>query len=122
MLAGWRARLAGTLSGGEQQLLAIGRALMADPSLLMLDEPLTGLSPSMRGHVLEALSNVRATGRSMVIVEQNVVETLPHADRALILDAGRMVMQGSAKAMRDDPSVQAAFLGKKSHPHHTKHN
>lgn len=111
MLAGWRDRLAGTLSGGEQQLLAIGRALMGAPRVLLLDEPLTGLSPTARQLVLGVIRQIGGAERTVVIVEQNLGETLPIADRALLINEGRVSMEGSAHELLNDASVQEKYLG-----------
>jgi branched-chain amino acid transport system ATP-binding protein len=119
MLSAWHKRVAGTLSGGEQQLLSIGRALMGAPEMMLLDEPLTGLAPRARSQVLEVVSDIRRTGRSVVIVEQNVVEALPVADRGLIIDSGRVVMEGAARDLLDDPSIQEKYLGVSLEPQRT---
>ena len=100
-----------TMSGGEQQMVAIGRALMSSPRLLMLDEPSLGLAPILVHELFEVLAHVRSTGVSLLIVEQNVRASLSIADRGYLLEAGRMVGEGRASSLIDDPAVQRAFLG-----------
>lgn len=104
-------QLAGTLSGGEQQMLAMGRALMARPSLLLLDEPSMGLSPMMVEKIFEVIRSIHQEGMTILLVEQNASRALRLADRAYVLDSGEMLMQGEAAAMLDDPRVRAAYLG-----------
>jgi branched-chain amino acid transport system ATP-binding protein len=99
------------MSGGEQQMVAIGRALMSSPRLLMLDEPSLGLAPILVQELFAALANIRETGVSLLIVEQNVHISLAIADRGYLLEAGRVVGEGAASALIDDPAVQHAFLG-----------
>ena len=107
-----RARqLAGTLSGGEQQLLAIGRSLMQGPSLLMLDEPSVGLAPRMVATVFELVAKIRATGVGVLLVEQNVRQALALADRGYVLENGRIVLQGSGGELIEHPRVKRAYLG-----------
>ncbi|MBP7263802.1 MAG: ABC transporter ATP-binding protein [Spirochaetia bacterium] len=110
-LAERRRQAAGYLSGGEQQMLAIGRALMAEPELLMLDEPSLGLAPVLVDQVFEALGRLRATGMAMLLVEQNAVKALGFADRAYILETGRVVMEGRARELLNDGRVRSAYLG-----------
>jgi branched-chain amino acid transport system ATP-binding protein len=100
-----------TMSGGEQQMVAIGRALMSSPRLLMLDEPSLGLAPILVHELFEVLAHVRSTGVSLLIVEQNVRASLSIADRGYLLEAGRIVGEGRASSLIDDPAVQRAFLG-----------
>ncbi len=100
-----------TMSGGEQQMVAIGRALMSSPRLLMLDEPSLGLAPILVHELFEVLAHVRGTGVSLLIVEQNVRASLAIADRGYLLEAGRIVGEGQASSLIDDPAVQRAFLG-----------
>ena len=100
-----------TMSGGEQQMVAIGRALMSSPRLLMLDEPSLGLAPILVHELFAALANIRETGVSLLVVEQNVRISLAIADRGYLLEAGRIVGEGAASALIDDPAVQHAFLG-----------
>lgn len=111
LLHDWRHRVAGTLSGGEQQMLSIARALMGAPTTVLLDEPLTGLAPIARKRVLEALHEIRRSDKAIVLVEQNVVESLPVADHALIMEDGRVTVEGPAEAMRANAAVQENFLG-----------
>lgn len=103
-----------TMSGGEQQMVAIGRALMSSPRLLMLDEPSLGLAPILVHELFEVLAQVRKSGVSLLIVEQNVRASLAIADRGYLLEAGRIVGEGSATGLIDDPAVQRAFLGTSS--------
>jgi len=103
---------AGTLSGGEQQILAIGRALMARPKLLMLDEPSMGLAPRMVAQVYEILGELKAQGTTILLVEQNARAALKVADRGYVLETGRIILDGTAADLRDDPEVQRAYLGK----------
>jgi branched-chain amino acid transport system ATP-binding protein len=104
-------QLAGTLSGGEQQLLAIGRSLMQGPSLLMLDEPSVGLAPRMVATVFELVAKIRATGVGVLLVEQNVRQALALADRGYVLENGRIVLQGSGGELIEHPRVKRAYLG-----------
>jgi branched-chain amino acid transport system ATP-binding protein len=105
------AQLAGTLSGGEQQMLAMARALMSHPKLLLLDEPSMGLSPIMVEKIFEVIRNVSAQGVTILLVEQNAKLALQAANRAYVMDSGVITMSGNAKEMLDDPKVQAAYLG-----------
>jgi branched-chain amino acid transport system ATP-binding protein len=104
-------QLAGTLSGGEQQLLAIGRALMQRPALLMLDEPSVGLAPRMVAVVFELVARIRAGGMSVLLVEQNVRQALALADRGYVLENGRIVLQGAGAELIEHPKVKRAYLG-----------
>ena len=106
-----RAQLAGTMSGGEQQMLAMGRALMSRPRLLLLDEPSMGLSPIMVDKIFEVISEVSAGGTTILLVEQNASRALQIASRAYVMESGVVTMSGEAKAMLDDPKVRAAYLG-----------
>ncbi len=106
-----RRQQSGTLSGGEQQMLAIGRALMSHPKLVMFDEPSLGLAPILVRDIFEIIKKIRAEGRTVLIVEQNVRQTLAIADRAYVLETGRLVMEGEGQAMLNDPHVKAAYLG-----------
>ena len=101
-----------TLSGGQQQMLAIARALMARPRLLMLDEPSLGLAPKLVAEMFGTLERIRQTGITVLIVEQNVVQTLKLADRAYVLESGSIAAQGSSDQLLDDPRVRAAYLGR----------
>jgi branched-chain amino acid transport system ATP-binding protein len=100
-----------TLSGGQQQMLAIGRALMSRPRLLMLDEPSTGLSPKLTWEVLDAITAVRDSGVSVLLVEQNAHQALRIADRAYVLESGSAVLDGRGGELADDPRVRKAYLG-----------
>jgi len=102
---------AGTLSGGEQQMLAIGRALMSRPRLLMLDEPSQGIMPKLVDEIFEAVKVIRASGVTILLVEQRLVESLEIADRAYVLQTGRVVLEGPAERIKDDPDVRRAYLG-----------
>ncbi|MFZ6642835.1 ABC transporter ATP-binding protein [Undibacterium sp. TC4M20W] len=105
------AQLAGTLSGGEQQMLAMARALMSHPNLLLLDEPSMGLSPIMVEKIFEVVRNVSAQGITILLVEQNAKLALQAAHRGYVMDSGSITMSGNAKDMLNDPKVQAAYLG-----------
>ena len=102
---------AGTLSGGEQQMLAMARALMSRPRLLLLDEPSLGLAPIVVHQIFEAIDNIRAEGTTILLVEQNANAALHHSDRAYVLETGRIVMSGSSKELAEDPRVKEAYLG-----------
>jgi branched-chain amino acid transport system ATP-binding protein len=104
-------QLARTMSGGEQQMVAIGRALMSAPKLLLLDEPSLGLSPLMCGELFGALKVIRDAGVGILLVEQNARQGLNIADRGYLIETGRIVGQGSAQSLRNDPAVQRAYLG-----------
>jgi branched-chain amino acid transport system ATP-binding protein len=104
-------QVAGTLSGGEQQMLAIGRALMASPRLLLLDEPSLGLAPLVVKAIFSTIREVNALGTSVLLVEQDARAALRLADRAYVLDAGEVVLSGSASELLVDPRVEAAYLG-----------
>ncbi|MBN8932679.1 MAG: ABC transporter ATP-binding protein [Rhizobium pusense] len=110
-LAERRQQLAGTMSGGEQQMVAIGRALMSAPDYLLLDEPSLGLAPIVTQELFAALAEIKKSGLSLLLVEQNVRESLALADRGYLLEAGRIVGAGTAKALSADAAVQRAFLG-----------
>jgi len=103
---------AGTLSGGEQQILAICRALMSRPRLLMLDEPSMGLAPLMVSRVYDILRELKDEGTTLLLIEQNARAALKLADRGYVLETGRIILDGSATELRDDPEVQRAYLGK----------
>ena len=106
-----RAQLAGTLSGGEQQMLAMGRALLSRPKLLLLDEPSMGLSPLMVDKIFEVIAEVAGLGVTVLLVEQNASRALKMAQRAYVMESGEISMQGEAKALLHDPKVRAAYLG-----------
>jgi branched-chain amino acid transport system ATP-binding protein len=109
-LAERRRQLAGTLSGGEQQMLAIGRALMGFPKILLVDEPSLGLSPRLAEEVLLALKAVAGEGVGVLLVEQNVALTLDVAERAYVLEHGKVVLEGHASVLAQDPRVREAYL------------
>ena len=104
-------QLAGTLSGGEQQMLAMGRALLSRPRLLPLDEPSMGLSPLMVDKIFEVIADVAGLGVTLLLVEQNASRALKMAQRAYVMESGEISMQGEAKALLHDPKVRAAYLG-----------
>jgi branched-chain amino acid transport system ATP-binding protein len=106
-----RDQLAGTLSGGEQQMLAMGRGLMSRPKVLLLDEPSMGLSPLMVDKIFEVVRDVYAQGVTVLLVEQNASRALAIADRGYVMDSGLVTMSGDAKVMLKDPKVRAAYLG-----------
>jgi branched-chain amino acid transport system ATP-binding protein len=111
ILAERRAQPAETLSGGQQQMLAIGRALMARPRLLMLDEPSTGLAPKLTWAVLEAVQRIRERGVAILLVEQNAAHALRMADRAYVLESGSVALSGPGPELAEDDRVRAAYLG-----------
>lgn len=100
----------GTLSGGERQMLAIGRALMSRPSLLLLDEPSLGLAPVLVTRVLEAVKKISATGVTVMLVEQNVYFSLEISDRAYVLESGRVVMEGTGPELMNNDHIKKAYL------------
>jgi branched-chain amino acid transport system ATP-binding protein len=104
-------QLAGTLSGGEQQMLAIGRAMMSRPKLLMLDEPSLGLAPILVDTIFKTLLEINATGTPILLVEQNAVRALEVAHRGYVLETGNIVQSGSGKELLNSPDVQRAYLG-----------
>jgi len=104
-------QLAGTMSGGEQQMLAMGRALMARPKVLLLDEPSMGLSPIMVDKIFEVVKQVYDQGVTVLLVEQNASRALQLADRGYVMESGLITMSGDAKVMLSDPKVRAAYLG-----------
>jgi branched-chain amino acid transport system ATP-binding protein len=106
-----RGQLAGSMSGGEQQMLAIARGLMAEPRLIILDEPSLGLSPLLVEELFGLIAQLRAEGLSVLLVEQNVVESLAVAQRAYILEQGRFALSGSAAEIAADPRLKRAYLG-----------
>jgi branched-chain amino acid transport system ATP-binding protein len=104
---------AGTLSGGEQQMLAIGRALMAKPQLLLMDEPSLGLAPVLVEFIIETIQELRADdGYTILLVEQNANQALTVADRGYVMETGRIVLEGDSQALRDNEAVQKAYLGR----------
>ena len=106
-----RTQLAGTMSGGEQQMLAMGRALMSRPKVLLLDEPSMGLSPLMVDKIFEVVQDVYAQGVTVLLVEQNASRALSIANRGYVMESGIITMTGEAKSMLNDPKVRAAYLG-----------
>ena len=104
-------QLGGTLSGGQQQMLAIGRALMARPKLLLLDEPSMGLAPLVVNEIFEVIKEISAEGTTVLLVEQNVRQALKIADYAYVLETGKIVLSGPAEEIRHDPRVMEAYLG-----------
>ena len=106
-----RHQLAGTMSGGEQQMLAMGRALMARPKVLLLDEPSMGLAPILVDKIFEIVHDIHAQGTTVLLVEQNASRALGLASRGYVMDSGVITMSGEAKSLLNDPKVQAAYLG-----------
>ncbi|MBL8326751.1 MAG: ABC transporter ATP-binding protein [Rubrivivax sp.] len=104
-------QLAGTMSGGEQQMLAMGRGLMAQPKVLLLDEPSMGLSPIMVDKIFEVVNDIHRRGTTVLLVEQNASRALALADRGYVMDSGEVSMSGEAKSLLADPRVRAAYLG-----------
>jgi branched-chain amino acid transport system ATP-binding protein len=111
ILAERRSQAAGTLSGGEQQMLAIGRALMSRPRLLMLDEPSMGLSPLVMRTIFSTLAELKSRGTTLLLVEQNAQAALALADSGHVLETGRIVLSGSAAELLEDENVRKAYLG-----------
>ncbi|MGZ4354842.1 MAG: ABC transporter ATP-binding protein [Gaiellaceae bacterium] len=107
-----RAQLAGTLSGGEQQMVAMGRALMARPKLLLMDEPSMGLAPILVEKTFEIIAEVHASGVAMLVVEQNANVSLSIADRGYVLSTGRLVLEGKAADLRENDDLRRAYLGR----------
>jgi len=106
-----RSQLAGTMSGGEQQMLAMGRALMARPKVLLMDEPSMGLSPIMVDKIFEVVNDIHKRGTTVLLVEQNASRALGLANRGYVMDSGEITMEGDAKVLLKDPKVRAAYLG-----------
>ena len=104
-------QLAGTLSGGEQQMLAMGRALMARPKVLLMDEPSMGLAPIMVDKIFEVVNDIHSRGTTILLVEQNASRALQLANRGYVMESGEITMSGEAKALLNDPKVRAAYLG-----------
>ena len=104
-------QLAGTMSGGEQQMLAMGRALMARPKVLLMDEPSMGLSPIMVDKIFEVVGDIHARGTTILLVEQNASRALGLADRGYVMESGEITMSGDARSLLADPKVRAAYLG-----------
>jgi branched-chain amino acid transport system ATP-binding protein len=107
----FRKRPAGSLSGGQQQMLAMGRALMSDPRVLLLDEPTMGLAPLLARQVMETMRRIRDEGTTVLVVEQNVQAVLRSSDRGYVIDRGRIVMDGRSADLLADPHVQNVYLG-----------
>ena len=105
-------QIAGTLSGGEQQMLAMGRALMSNPKIILMDEPSMGLSPLLVNEIFKIIKEVSKDGATVLLVEQNAKKALSIADRAYVLETGRIVMDGKAEDLLNDPRIRAAYLGK----------
>ena len=106
-----RGQSGGTLSGGEQQMLAIGRALMAKPKVLLLDEPSMGLAPKLVAQIFDIVTEINRQGTTILLVEQNASQALKRAHRAYVLEVGEVLVSGLAKDLHDDPKVMAAYLG-----------
>jgi branched-chain amino acid transport system ATP-binding protein len=104
-------QLAGTMSGGEQQMLAIGRGMMAEPRLMILDEPSLGLSPLLVEEMFALIQDLNKTGLSFFLVEQNVMQSLEIADRAYVIENGKIVLSGEATGLLDDPDLKKSYLG-----------
>src|SRR5207237_92165 len=106
-----RNQIGGTLSGGEQQMLAIGRAMMSRPKLLLLDEPSLGLAPILVDTIFEVIRDINKQGTTILLIEQNAAKALKVANRGYVLETGRIVKEGTARALLDSPDVQRAYLG-----------
>lgn len=104
-------QIAGTLSGGEQQMLAMGRALMSHPKIMLMDEPSMGLSPIFVEEIFDIIREISKSGTTVLLVEQNAKKTLQIADRAYVLETGKIALSGDAKELMNDPKVKAAYLG-----------
>ena len=104
-------QIAGTLSGGEQQMLAMGRGLMSAPELIMLDEPSLGLAPIIVKTIFEIIEDIKKMGKTMLLVEQNAYKALSVADRAYVLEQGRITLAGTASEIMHNPKIQEAYLG-----------
>ena len=104
-------QIAGTLSGGEQQMLAMGRALMSSPKIILMDEPSMGLSPLFVGEVFQIIEEIKKSGTTVLLVEQNAKKALEVADRAYVLETGKIVLSGDAKDLMNDDAVKKAYLG-----------
>jgi branched-chain amino acid transport system ATP-binding protein len=104
-------QIVSTMSGGEQQMVAIGRSMMSGPKLLLLDEPSLGLAPIMVSEMFQAIEAIRKTGTTILIVEQNVLQTLEIADRAYVLENGKITLEGPGKALLQNPHMRQAYLG-----------
>jgi ABC-type branched-subunit amino acid transport system ATPase component len=116
ILAERRSQRAQTLSGGQQQMLAMGRALLLDPQLIMLDEPSIGLAPQVVQQVFDSIGMLRDAGKTLIVVEQNARKGLEHADRGYVLDLGETRLEGPAESLLQDPKIQELYLGKRRAP------
>ncbi|AOT68488.1 ABC transporter ATP-binding protein [Geosporobacter ferrireducens] len=105
-------QMAGTLSGGEQQMLAMGRGLMSNPDLILLDEPSLGLAPLLVKTIFEIIEDIKKMNKTILLVEQNAYKALSIADKAYVLEQGKIIKEGNAKELTKDPSIQEAYLGK----------
>jgi branched-chain amino acid transport system ATP-binding protein len=114
VLAERREQMAATLSGGEQQMLAIGRALIARPSLLLLDEPSLGLAPKFITRIFQTLRELRQEGKTILLVEQNARQALQIADRGYVMERGRIVLTGNGGELLSNPEVQRTYLGQQA--------
>ena len=103
--------MAGTLSGGEQQMLAMGRALMSKPKIILMDEPSMGLAPILVNEIFDIIRAVSKSGTTVLLVEQNAKKALAIADRAYVLETGKIVLEGNAKDLLEDDSIKKAYLG-----------
>lgn len=110
-LAERKNQLAGTLSGGEQQMLAMGRALMSKPSIVLMDEPSMGLSPILVNEIFDIIESISKSGTTVLLVEQNAKKALSIADRAYVLETGKVVLEGDAKDLLENDSIKKAYLG-----------
>ena len=106
-----KGQMAGTLSGGEQQMLAMGRALMSHPKIILMDEPSMGLSPIYVNEIFDIIKEINASGTTVLLVEQNAKKALSIANRAYVLETGNIVLEGDAKELMNDDSVKKAYLG-----------
>jgi branched-chain amino acid transport system ATP-binding protein len=106
-----KSQMAGSLSGGEQQMCAVGRALMSEPNLLLLDEPSLGLAPIVVDQVFEVIRTLHASGMTILLVEQNLAAALEIATRGYVIETGQVKLQGTAAELRDDPKIRSAYLG-----------
>lgn len=114
-LAERRRQAAGTLSGGEQQMVALGRAMIARPNVLLLDEPSMGLAPLMVEKVFEVISSIAAEGVTILLIEQNARLALEYSKRGYVMESGELILSGDARALLNDPKVRAAYLGELEH-------
>ena len=108
-------QIAGTLSGGEQQMLAMGRGIMSSPDLIMLDEPSLGLAPLLVNTIFDIVKEIKTMGKTILLVEQNALKALAVADRAYVMEQGRITKTGTGRELLKDPAIAEAYLGKKQH-------